>query len=113
MAAFFNIQDKLLLLRLNKLHLIGGVDMSSNGITAKEARNATEKGEYPFERVMEELDFKIKVMSDLGQSSFITTFMMEGLSQDKIDLAVSKLKHRGFKVEQTNNGSTYTIKVHW
>lgn len=87
--------------------------MSSNGITADEARKNSQSSHYGAEDVLKQLESSIKANSKAGKTSIISRFSIEGLSTQVLEQAISTLVDRGFKAGYALESAVYKVNISW
>ncbi|PWD70109.1 MULTISPECIES: hypothetical protein [Enterobacterales] len=87
--------------------------MSSNDITADEARKNSQSSHYGAEDVLKRLESSIKANSKAGKTSIISMFSIEGLSTQVLEQAISTLVDRGFKASYALDSAVYKVNISW
>ncbi|UNM96035.1 hypothetical protein MMG00_12675 [Ignatzschineria rhizosphaerae] len=88
--------------------------MSSNGITAKEAREATEiSGFNAVEEALVIINNVIKISTQQGKDFAEPSVSKEGIDSSGLSFIVSDLQGRGFKVKSFTGDAIYRFKISW
>lgn len=88
--------------------------MSSNGITAEEARRLSESSDYDaVEDALKTINNIVKSDTKKRKTFAKATILNDGIDSNALDYIVSDLKNRGFKVKATVKEIAYYFEISW
>lgn len=89
--------------------------MSSNDITAQEACEIVESSPEPdvIKRTLDNINSLIRSRSKDRETDALVSPMKNSISLKELEVVISNLEKRGFKVKHWNNEHSYYLDISW